>query len=89
MTPPSPNSQNARIELSMGPEPMPYYWTNRTLETAETPLWDFTAQQPNLVVISLGGNDYNHQKGNTPSNQTFNAAYSLVCGVGYPSHGIC
>ena len=27
------------------------------------------------MVISLGGNDFNHQHGNVPSNETFNAAY--------------
>ena len=30
---------------------------------------------PDLVVISLGGNDYNHQKGHIPSNETFSSHY--------------
>ena len=93
---------NARIELSMGPYPMPPYWQNRTLETADQPRWDFgSAREPDLVVVSLGGNDFNHQHGNVPSNETFNAAYNdfittilgtypsatvmSVCGQGSPA----
>jgi lysophospholipase L1-like esterase len=41
---------------------------NRTLQTSPTPWNSLERRQPDLVVISLGGNDFNHQKGHTPTN---------------------
>ena len=38
-------------------------------------MWDPEKFVPDLVVISLGGNDYNHQEGHTPSDEAFAAAY--------------
>lgn len=52
---------------------MPDYY-NRTLQTEEQPFWNFTQWRPDLVIISLGGNDYNHQE-TVPDNATFIAAY--------------
>ena len=65
----------------MGRLPMPDLF-NRTLQMQELPLWDFTLNprgfqpSPDFVMISLGGNDYNHQDGNVPSNFTFSTAMS-------------
>ena len=38
-------------------------------------IWKFTESwRPNLILIDLGGNDYNHQDGDVPSNSTFTEA---------------
>ena len=46
------------------------------------------ANAERVIVISLGGNDYNHQKGHVPSNETFTLAYvgflnQLLTSYGY------
>ena len=73
----------------------------RTLQTSPRQ-WDVASHpSPNLVVVSLGGNDYNHQDGHVPANATFTAAYmrlleqlffysdelvvASVCGMGSPA----
>jgi hypothetical protein len=68
-------TQNAFADMPalLGEETMPDY-LDRTLQTNEQLLWNFTSWRPHLVVISLGGNDYNHQN-SVPSNETFTAAY--------------
>jgi len=68
-------TQNAYADVSvlLGEDTMPDYY-NRTLQTEEQPLWNFTEWHPDLVIVSLGGNDFNHQK-TVPSNATFRAAY--------------
>ena len=38
-------------------------------------MWEPEDSIPDLVVISLGGNDYNHQGGNVPSDAEFSAGY--------------
>ena len=45
----------------MGPLPLPGFY-NRTMESddREGYEWDPAKFEPELVVISLGGNDYNH-----------------------------
>mmetsp|Transcript_7443 Transcript_7443/g.27325 ORF Transcript_7443/g.27325 Transcript_7443/m.27325 type:complete len:326 (-) Transcript_7443:2396-3373(-) len=49
---------------------------NRTIQTDASPTWPFGDHPASdLVIISLGGNDYNHHGGNVPSNDTFNASY--------------
>lgn len=56
---------------------------NRTLQTDER-VWNEKLSPPNdLVVISLGGNDFNHQKvDQLPSNASFHAAYtSMLDGI--------
>jgi len=67
---------NAKQKWQLGSLSMPGYF-NRTLQTdaKDAPVWDFQSFVPDLVVISLGGNDFNHQGGNVPSNKTFSAAY--------------
>ena len=47
---------------------------DRTLQRRETPLWT-SPPATDLVVVSLGGNDFNNQDGNVPSNATFTNAY--------------
>ena len=53
----------------------------RTLQTRPT-LWNtsaaFNTSAPDLVVISLGGNDFNHQGGHVPTNASFTAAYARL-----------
>ena len=62
----------------------------RTLQTEATPPWDFGSWVPQLVLISLGGNDYNHHSGSVPSNASFSAAYEaflLSVFAGYDGAG--
>ena len=60
----------------MGKLPLPGYY-NRTMQADDKldDLWSPSKFVPDLVVISLGGNDYNHQEGNVPTNDTFTSAY--------------
>ena len=41
------------------PMDLPYYY-NRTLMSDEELIWNLDDFVPDLVIISLGGNDYNH-----------------------------
>lgn len=69
---------NARQRWQMGKLTMADYY-NRTLQTRAAPVWDVRAHQPpQLVLVSLGGNDYNHQQGRVPTNATFEAAYAKL-----------
>ena len=52
---------------------MPDYYP-QIFQSSDLPLYNFSVWQPDLVVVSLGGNDYNHQGGNVPSNETFTEA---------------
>ena len=65
----------ANMPFLLGKDTMPDYY-NRRLQTEKEPLWDFASEEhrPDLVVVSLGGNDFNHQSV-VPSNATFQAAY--------------
>jgi len=63
----------ADVPFLLGQLTMPDYY-ERVLQTEEEPLWNFQQWRPDLVVLSLGGNDFNHQK-NVPSNHTFRQAY--------------
>ncbi|KAH8047451.1 GDSL-like Lipase/Acylhydrolase [Aureococcus anophagefferens] len=49
--------------------------STRSLQTRNES-WDGDA--PDLAVVSLGGNDFNHQGGDVPSNETFAAAYAAL-----------
>merc|ERR1712232_815511 len=53
---------------------MPQYF-EQTLQRDSKSRWDFSSWVPELVVVSLGGNDFNHQNGHVPSNATFTEAY--------------
>ena len=69
-------TQNAFADLPflLGKSTMPEYYT-RTLQTERSTRWDFGASpRPDLIVVSLGGNDFNHQR-KVPSNETFRTAY--------------
>ena len=50
---------NAKQKWQLGPLPLPDYY-NRTLQSDADTMWDPENFVPDLVVISLGGNDYNH-----------------------------
>lgn len=63
----------ANIPFLLGKDTMPDFY-KRSLQTEPKGMWNFTKWRPDLVVVSLGGNDFNHQK-NVPSNATFAAAY--------------
>ena len=65
---------NAKHSWIMGKETARDYW-NFTLQSSSKHLWDFSTWRPDLVYVSLGGNDYNHQNGHVPSNETFTEAY--------------
>ena len=77
----------AKDPWQMGTVPLPGYF-NRTLQSSQwgnyapNPfnVWNFSGvvdrgNAPDLVTVSLGGNDYNHQHGDVPSNATFTAHY--------------
>ena len=65
----------AKDKWQLGPMTMPGYF-ERTMQTRPTPPWDFARFTPEAVLVSLGGNDFNHQGGKVPSNSTFSAAYA-------------
>lgn len=65
---------NARLPIEMGKRTMRDYW-NFTMQSDDTHLWNFSQWTPDLVYVSLGGNDYNHQHGHVPDNATFTNAY--------------
>ena len=56
---------NAKYSWIMGRETAKDYW-NFTLQKSSYP-WSFSTWRPDLVYISLGGNDYNHQNGDVRS----------------------
>ena len=87
---------NAASPWQIGEATMAELFT-RSLQTRNES-WDGDA--PDLAVVSLGGNDFNHQDGDVPSNETFAAAYAAlldrifaggapavaaVCGMGSPA----
>ena len=50
---------------------------NRTLQLDTNYAWNFSEESyVDLVIVSLGGNDFNNQNGNVPSNETFTTEYS-------------
>ena len=50
---------------------------NRTLQLNASSTWNFSEESyVDLVIVSLGGNDFNNQNGNVPSNETFTSEYS-------------
>lgn len=65
----------ANLPFLLGQNTISDYY-GRLLQTDANSLWNFASesQRPDLFVISLGGNDYNHQW-TVPSNETFSAAY--------------
>eukprot|EP00663_Eupelagonemidae_sp_cell21sb_P007763 gene7763-3267_t len=66
--------RNAASSLPQGP-PLPGLW-DRALGTHKEPAWNFSTWTPQLVTISLGGNDINHQKKPAPTYDVFAAAYA-------------
>jgi len=65
---------NAKEKWQLGKRTAPDYFP-LTLQS-EALEWNFTDDTPDAVFISLGGNDYNHQDGNVPSNATFTKGYA-------------
>jgi len=65
----------ASMPFLLGKNTMPEYY-KRVLQTQEKPAWDFEQSRPDLVVVSLGGNDFNHQN-SIPSNASFAEAYEV------------
>eukprot|EP00051_Salpingoeca_urceolata_P028642 m.487699 g.487699 ORF g.487699 m.487699 type:complete len:480 (-) comp25210_c0_seq1:43-1482(-) len=64
---------NAKQQWEMGDLTMPEYF-NRTVQedASQQGLWNFSlGQRPDVILVSLGGNDYNHQDGMVPTNATF------------------
>ena len=60
---------NAAQEWIMGPKTMMDFY-NRTLMSQSGYLFQ-TGTIPTLTIVSLGGNDYNHQNGNVPTQEEF------------------
>ena len=58
----------------------------RTLQT-EPAAWNMSAAVPQLAVISLGGNDFNHQGGHVPSNESFTSAFGALLDGLYAGYG--
>ena len=58
---------NHAFEWIMGSETMMEYYQRMLLSESETKKEDLDV--PVLTIISLGGNDYNHQNGNVPSQE--------------------
>jgi len=74
--------QNSAAQQSwqMGTVPMPGYFP-RAIQSDPSSVWEFAAEvQPDLVTVSLGGNDYNHQKGLMPTNASFTRHYVAFLG---------
>eukprot|EP00957_Ditylum_brightwellii_P116181 8862098-Ditylum_brightwellii.AAC.1 len=70
-------TQNAAAaeQWQLGPLPLPAL-INRTLMTNSKERWPYeTRPLPDLVVVSLGGNDFNHQGGHVPTDAKFSSAY--------------
>lgn len=65
---------SANQQWQLGPLTLPDYYP-RTMESDPENPWDPSKFVPDLVIVSLGGNDYNHQNGNVPSDEEFSAAY--------------
>ena len=65
--------QNAPGE---GKETLRDFWNNHTLLTEKNPKWVGPGEiHPDLVIVSVGGNDYNHHKGKVPTDEEFGSAY--------------
>eukprot|EP00948_MAST-09A_sp_MAST-9A-sp1_P000501 g501.t1 len=67
---------NAKQSWQMGKATMPTYYKKvlQSDHTNKLGMYNFTFH-PDLVVISLGGNDFNHQNGDTPNVDTFVQSY--------------
>jgi hypothetical protein len=65
--------QNANhdFEWVMGPETMMDYYPRILLSQNEVSMDTNQEILPTLTIISLGGNDYNHQNGYVPSQEEF------------------
>ena len=65
--------QNANhdFEWVMGSETMMNYYPRILLSQNEVTMDTNQEILPTLTIISLGGNDYNHQNGNVPSQEEF------------------
>ena len=74
----------AAHKIVMGDLTMAQFY-KRTL-LSNPALYDFS-WAPDLVLISLGGNDFNHQNGHIPTNSTFDQAYETFLLEIFDHHG--
>eukprot|EP00931_Biecheleriopsis_adriatica_P115292 TRINITY_DN91100_c0_g1_i1.p1 TRINITY_DN91100_c0_g1~~TRINITY_DN91100_c0_g1_i1.p1 ORF type:complete len:434 (-),score=75.28 TRINITY_DN91100_c0_g1_i1:33-1334(-) len=61
--------------VKVGCPTMPQYFL-QTMQSNPSARWDFSKWSPELVIVSLGGNDFNHQEGRVPTDEVFQAAYA-------------
>ena len=78
--------KNAVSVLPTSGPPMPAY-VNRTLATRgdAATAWAWASWTPDLVVVSLGGNDYNNAV--VPTEDTFRAAYAALLDSLFAGYG--
>ncbi len=86
---------NSKTTWMLGKKTMTtlYNYTLQTDDSKTPEIFDLKAAHQKAgaeraLIISLGGNDYNHQKGHVPSNESFVAAYvafldQLLSSYGY------
>ena len=82
--------QNANhdFEWVMGSETMMDYYPRILLSQNEVTTDTNQEILPTLTIISLGGNDYNHQNGNVPSQEEFTQGKIItgLSSLGVPWH---
>lgn len=59
------------------------YYSKTVLTDGSESLWNFSRFVPHVVLVSLGGNDYNHQNELAPTNAAFDARCA------HPKHISC
>ncbi|KAL1524997.1 hypothetical protein AB1Y20_019873 [Prymnesium parvum] len=71
-----------------GEPTMRQYYERALLTDGPSSVWNFSRFVPDVVILSLGGNDFNHQAALAPSNATFDSSYMGMLGdvfAHYPS----
>lgn len=70
-----------------GESTMSGYYGRAVLTDGPHSVWNFSAFVPQVVMISLGGNDFNHQGALMPSNTTFDTRckFSTTTSPNYPT----
>ena len=62
---------NHAFEWIMGPGTMLDYYNKKLLSEPESFITTGSEEDPVLTIVSLGGNDYNHQNGDVPTQEEF------------------
>lgn len=70
-----------------GSLPMPAYWPRMLQNDAMSETLQFPKPWPNLVVVDLGGNDFNHQDGQVPADFLFTAAFFKLLDTIFKAYG--